>query len=315
MITPEMAEEELMTPPDYEEVQALDINYALLRKTVREALAMEEDGAADSEDIDTTIGSAIADHAEQQLEIFDLDVVEDDDSEPVTAVDELGEMLATLIDAHYDDAVEGINEIADVSGLDAQEVINVIAGQMALAPEALQAVADHFFDETEEGYEQFLMVGQEALEEAMGGVEINVMDESDDMEPMVDMSAVTNLQAEFEVYKERDQIGSWMRRLEKIADELHVANILTPAEHNSLLRSDAFRNDVDSVAVFCNFARGAGSSPQEYLAHVEFCLNWKAQCGASNYGAFFSEMTEEPIEFSHEEANFVDEYRSRNGYE
>jgi hypothetical protein len=95
-------------------------------------------------------------------------------------------------------------------------------------------------------------------------------------------AAVNNLQAEFEVYKERDQIGSWMRRLEKIADELHGANILTPAERNSLLRSDAFRNDSDSVAVFCNFARNAGSSPQEYLAHVEFCLNWKAQCGASN---------------------------------
>lgn len=314
-ITAEMAQQELMTPPEFEEIQQLDINYATFRKLVRETLGIEEEDEADSEDVDETIGHAIAEHAERQLEIMDLDVIDDDDDEPVTALDELGETIAELIDENYEDAVDGINDLAEICDLDGNEIIGVISGQMALAPECLEAVASHFFADDEQAYQAFIMLGQEALEDAMG-VPMVVSDGADYSQEISEMSADQNdLRAEFEYYRERDEIGSWMRRLERVADELYGENILTPVERNALLRSDAFRNDPDSVAVFCEFARNAGTSPQEYLANVEFCLNWKAQCGASNYGAFFNEMSAEQIvDVSAEEVEFVDDYRRRNPY-
>jgi len=60
-------------------------------------------------------------------------------------------------------------------------------------------------------------------------------------------------------------------------------------------------------------------SPSQYLDNVEFCLNWKAQSGPSNYSAFFSQEVVETIDVDAKEQEqgkeFVSDYRSRYGYQ
>lgn len=309
-LSPEMVAEEMATPPEYKEVQQLDANYALLRRTVRQALAAEEEGA-NSEDIDMTIGQAIEDSAQNQLDIFDLDV--DIEMEPESSGDaatDLGAALSEILDESYNDPEEGIAEMAAVAEMAPEQLMACISGQMVPTPASIEAIANHYLADDEEAYQGFMLLGQEAYQGAVASGE--------PPEP-VEMNAVNDLRAEFNAIREREEVGTRMRYLEKLADGLLAQEILTPAEHSSLLRSDAFRQDPDSVALFSNFCYNNGTTPHDYLNCVEFCLNWKQQCGPSNYSAFFNQMAVEPIDTTHEvvqeSQQFVQDYRSRHGYQ
>ncbi|ARV58068.1 hypothetical protein BZZ01_04945 [Nostocales cyanobacterium HT-58-2] len=311
MLTQEQVAEELATPPEYEEIQNLDQNYAVFRKTIRELLEVEEQGQADSDSVDATIGQAIEDHAENQLEIFGLEIEVDVDpgvDAPFAA--QLGSAIAEIINSNYEDADEGIAELSQVAGMSPEEVVSCISGQAIPTVQSCEVIANEYLADDEEAYQTFLLIAQDAHAES--GYE----EEPETSE----MSAeVEQLRAEFSVMQEQQEVGQRLRHLEKLGTNLLNENILTPAEHATLFGSDAFREDPDSVSVFCEFCAANNTSPHNYLDNVEFCLNWKSQCGPSNYGAFFSEMVQESLEVPETEVRqqqtFVSDYRSRHGYQ
>ena len=318
MITVEQVSEELAKSPDYQEIQNLDINYAIFRKTIRELLQVEDQQLVDVEDVDLSIIQAIEDHAQHQLTILNLEIqvqMESDDGSEMEPSDSsilnLAQAIALLIDENYEDSHEGISDFARVTGMTPEEVVGCISAQIVPSPEQIQSIAAHYYGDDQEAYNQLLMLGQIAHEET------GTSDYSQESAPIVSNSDYA-LRAEFNALKDQQEIGMLMRFLEKKADHLHANNLLTPAELKSLVRSDIFRNDPDSIAVFCQFCDENDVSPREYLSHVEFCLNWKEQSGPSNYGAFFNQLVSEPVDVSavevEEAQGFAQDYRSRNGY-
>lgn len=302
--------EELSELSDYEEIQRLNENYLIFVTLVHNALEAEAGGQVESVDVDATIGQAIEDHAQGQLDIFDIEVDVEFEREIISVAGaEFGDALAGIIDDNFEDAEEGIAEISDVANITPEEVQAYLMGQAAPVPEVTEAIANYFLADDEIAYQEFLLLGQEAYREAMPEI-----DES------VEMNAdIQDIRAEFNSIQTEREVGFRLRQLEKIADQLEDQNILTPVERNSLLRSANFTQDVDSVAVFCQFCANSGVSPNTYLDNVEFCLNWKAQAGPSNYSAFFGHEVEESIDTSvHEkekDQEFVVDYRSRHGYQ
>lgn len=302
--------EQLQQLSDYEEIQRLNENYVNFVTLVHDALEAEAGGKVDSDDVDATVGQAIEDHAQNQLNIFDIEVEVEFEPEITSAAGaDFGDALSGIINDNFDDAAEGIAAVSEVADITPEEVQAYLMGQAAPIPEVTEAIADHFLSDDEMAYQQFMLLGQAAYSEAM----------PEDMEPAEMSADVQNLRAEFNSIQTEREVGFRLRQLEKIADQLEDKNILTPAERNSLLRSANFSQDVDSVAVFCQFCTNSGINPNTYLDNVEFCLNWKAQSGPSNYSAFFSQEVEEVIDVNAQEKEeskeFVTDYRSRHGYQ
>ncbi len=309
--------EQLEQLSNYEEIDQLNENYVRLVMLVHSVLEAEETGQVNPEDVDATIGQAIEDHAQNQLDIFELEVEIELEPEIINAAgSDFGDALADIIDNNFDDAAEGVATISQVGGVTPEEVQAYLMGQAAPSPEVTEAIADQFLSDDEMAYQQFMLLGQEAYREAMPGMESAEMSAATSS---VLNNHIQDLRAEFNSIQTEREVGFRLRQLEKVADQLENQNILTPAERNSLLRSANFSQDVDSVAVFCQFCANTGVSPNTYLDNVEFCLNWKAQAGPSNYSAFFSQETDEPIDISVEEKQeskeFVTDYRSRYGYQ
>ncbi|NJO63802.1 MAG: hypothetical protein HC836_38150 [Richelia sp. RM2_1_2] len=286
----------------------------MLRKTIRQLLQMEEEGEASSEDVDQTIGQAIEDHAENQLEIFDLEFEVDvaNDAPPSII---LGAALAQILNTYYTDADTGIAEMSAVAGITPENLMDCFTGEMIPSVDACGMIAEHYLTSNSNDYQDFMAICQAAHEVAdKSSYDSEYMKET---EYSAVIPEVQELRAEFNALQIQNEVGMRMRHLEKQADNLLNQNILTPAERDSLLRSDAFKNDPDSVAVFCSFCAANDTEPSSYLDKVEFCLNWKAQCGPSGYGAFFNQMSEIPIENPEtvQDAQFVNSYRTRNGYQ
>lgn len=309
--------EQLAQLSDYEEIQQLNANHLAFVALVHQALEMEDSGEADSEDVDATIAQAIEDNAEAALDVFDLEIeVEFEDVNSAGA--DFGEALSEILSDEYENPRDGIEDIAEMTGVTPEEVQAYMMGKAAPAPEICEMIADQYLSDEPEAHKQFCMLGMRAYQAAMDD---NGMSEySMDAPADVQMSAeLDNLRAEFSAIKTEREVGTRLRDLEKIADGLQERMILTPAERNTLLRSAEFSKDQDSVAAFSQFCFGNGINPHTYLDNVEFCLNWKSQCGPSSYSAFFSQETSEPIDIAHAEVQesqqFLTEYRSRHSYQ
>jgi hypothetical protein len=302
---------------DYEEIQQLNANHLAFISVVHQALEMEDSGQADSDDVDATIAQAIEDNAEAALDVFDLEIeVEFEDVNSAGA--NFGEALSVILEDEYENPGDGIEDIAEITGVTPEEVQAYMMGKAAPSPDVCRMIADHYLSDDPNAHQQFCMLGMEAYEAAMadnGMGEYSAMDTAD-----VQMSAeLSDLRAEFSAIQTEREVGSRLRELEKIADGLQDRMILTPAERNSLLRSAEFSKDQDSVAAFSQFCFGNGVNPHTYLDNVEFCLNWKAQTGPSGFSAYFSQETDEPIDLAQAETqesqSFLAEYRSRHSYQ
>lgn len=320
--------ETLAQMSDYEEIQALNANYIAFIAVVRQALEMEESGEADSDDVDATIAQAIEDNAQAALDVFDLEI--DVDFEDVNAAGaDFGEALAEVLEARYDNPEDGIEDISEMTGVSPEEVQAYLMGRAAPSPDVCRAIADHYLADDRQAHKEFCDLGMEAYESAMAEMGGMNMDDTVNMGGMArksmseysrqdteDISDELNTIRTIQVERE---VSARLRELEGIADDLQSRMILTPAERNSLLRSAQFSKDQDSVATFSQFCFNQGVNPHIYLDNVEFCLNWKMQCGPSNYSAFFSQESNEPMalaETEYREAqSFLDDYRSRHSYQ
>lgn len=309
--------EQLAQLNDYEEIQQLNANHLAFIAVVHQALEMEDAGEANSDDVDATIVQAIEDNAEAALDVFDLEVeVEFEDVNSAGA--DFGEALSVILEDEYENPGDGIQDIAEMTGVTPEEVQAYLMGQAAPSPEICRMIADHYLSDDPNAHQQFCMLGMNAYEAAMDD---NGMGEYSEMDAVdVQMSAeLDDLKAEFSAIKTEREVGTRLRELEKIADNLQAQMILTPAERNSLLRSAEFSQDQDSVAAFSQFCFGNGVNPHTYLDNVEFCLNWKMQTGPSGFSAYFSQESDEPIDLAQietqESQNFLAEYRSRNSYQ
>lgn len=324
--------ETLAQMSDYEEIQALNANYIAFIAVVRQALEMEDSGEADSDDVDATIAQAIEDNAQAALDIFDLEI--DVEFEDVNAAGaDFGEALAEVLEASYEDPEDGIEDISEMTGVPPEEIQAYLMGRAAPSPDVCRAIADQYLADDPEAHEAFCDLGMDAYESAMS--EMDDMDDIEDMDDTADMGGMAS--KSMSEYSREDveditdelntirtiqverEVSARLRELEGIADDLQSRMILTPAERNSLLRSAQFSKDQDSVATFSQFCFDQGVNPHTYLDNVEFCLNWKMQCGPSNYSAFFSQESDEPMalaEAEYREAqSFLDDYRSRHSYQ
>ncbi|HBE30344.1 MAG TPA: hypothetical protein DD990_03085, partial [Cyanobacteria bacterium UBA11368] len=141
-MTIEDAMEELSTPPEYAEIEALDIDYAEQRQAIKAILASEEMGEMSSDEADESIVNVLEDHNEAQLEIFDLEPVgiegddEDEESEfnanlrTVSFSAGFGQMLAELIDSSYENVDDAIADIATQTGIEADDIPLMLSGQI-----------------------------------------------------------------------------------------------------------------------------------------------------------------------------------------
>ncbi|NMG10712.1 hypothetical protein [Brasilonema sp. UFV-L1] len=164
-----------------------------------------------------------------------------------------------------------------------------------------------------DGWEQFTA---DALK--LFDLSIDDIDSEETVENKTQMSAADNeLRAEFAAMKQEQAMTKRIYQLERRADKLLAERVITPAERKSLFANLSVEDDV--VAVFSKFSESQGLSLADYLSRLEFCLDWREKNGSSGAALFFTQIADDKIgsyDAQAEEASaFVQEYRSRNGYE
>ncbi len=204
----------------------------------------------------------------------------------------------------------GFEEVAQLDG--AYVAFRKVVRSLLLEEESQQKSTEVIEASIADGWEEFTQKALKIFHLSLEGLKVEEPCESQSSEMSVDFQ----LRAEFARMKEEQETAKRILRLERYADRLLEQHVLTPVERKSLLFCAEIGDDV--IAAFSQFSESQGLSLADYLNHVEFCLGWREKSGASGVWAFFSQMAEEPIDVTtsgNEASLFVQEYRSRNGYE
>jgi len=310
---------EICTPPEYEEIEALDIDYAEQRQAIKAILASEEMGEVSSDEADESIVNVLEDHNEAQLEIFDLEPVglegDDEDEESgfnansrmVSFSAGFGQMLAELIDSSYENVEDAIADISAQTGIEADDIPLMLSGQLVPDQSGLEAIAELFavLQNNEQAYQEFMLLGNNAYGEAIAETE-------PEPEPVATMSADMRLRAEFAALQERETIGDNLRNIERACDRMVSEGRLTPYERQLLLGE--FEERSDRVAAFSVACEQEGIAPSQQLDRINFYLYVANQRGDI---ALFSQPALEPLTpvLDQESVSFVGEYRDRKGFD
>ena len=316
-MTPEMAAEILMVPPVFEEIAALRTNYAIQEYTLGEIFAAEDAGEMSSEEADELAAQAIADHTENQSEILGVELGMDEEVEveysntgsTADFAASFGETLAALLDAEYEDANDGIDDVAAASGLTPEEVVGMISGQVApdlsagMQPlEAIAGVFDHLQND-EQAYQEFLQLGGSAYQQVAGEQPVAAMSSADH-----------SLRAEFAALQEREMIGESLRNLERECDRGCGEAWLTPHESRILLGQ--FEERGDRVAAFSQACEATQTPPTTQLDRINYYLYVAEQRGSlALFNNAVDTFVDEENEVTELTQSTATDYRSRNGYQ
>lgn len=325
-MTPEMVAEILSMPPEFEEIAALRQNYAVQEYTLLEILTAEETGQMATDAADDLAAQAIEDHADNQAEILGLEPVIVEESEEVEEVADynrnnqtaqfaaaFGEVVGALIEDEFENADDGIEEIAAASGLAPEAIVGVISGQLAPdlsgGVDVLDQMASVFdnLQQDERAYQEFVQLGTQAYEQVVGG-------SAQMAPPTAAMSSADHtLRAEFAALQEREMVGESLRNLERECDRGCSEAWLTPNEARILM--GRFEERSDRTAAFSQACEMTNTPPTTQLDRIQYYLYVAEQRGnVALFNNAIDTTIDLEVETSQEDNQAAEDYRSRNGY-
>jgi hypothetical protein len=222
-----------------------------------------------------------------------------------------GQTLAGLIEQRFNSIDDGVAVVSEITGLDGRDISSLFDGTLGIEPETAAELADAF-QLGGQDYNDFVNLAANAFIELGGSPNDSYsLSEGIYAEPVVTMNADIGLRAEFEALKEQQAIGETLRAIERQCDQMIATGILTTHERRLLIGE--FETGQDRTAQFSSACEGLSVPPGQQLDRLQYYLYIANARGPI---AQFGQMANDPIDtdFSYEDVQSVQSFRTRNGY-
>lgn len=309
------------TFPEIHEATAASVAFLLSTQAVLD----QEDGDVLPEDeVDDAVAEGIEDVASTMYQIFGIDVEESrmEDEEEMEEYSQnmgyvasfsqgFGQTLAGLIEQRFNSIEDGVAVVSEITGLDGRDISSLFDGTLAIEPETAAELADAF-QLGGQDYNDFVSLAANAFTELGGSPDDSYsLSEGIYAEPVATMNADIGLRAEFEALKEQQAIGETLRAIERQCDQMIATGILTTHERRLLIGE--FETGQDRTAQFSSACEGLSVPPGQQLDRLQYYLYIANARGPI---AQFGQMANDPIDtdFSHEDVQSIQSFRTRNGY-
>ena len=308
----------------FEEVHDSTETFSAFLELAQSALDQEDGEVLGEEEIDDVIAEGIEDFASTLYQIFGIDVEEsrmEDEGEMEEYSQNMGyvasfsqgfgQALAGLIEQRFNSIDDGVAVVSEITGLDGRDISSLFDGTLAIEPETAAELADAF-QLGGQDYNDFVNLAANAFTELGGSPDDSYsLSEGIYAEPVATMNADIGLRAEFEALKEQQAIGETLRAIERQCDQMIANGILTTHERRLLIGE--FETGQDRTAQFSSVCEGLSVPPGKQLDRLQYYLYIANARGPI---AQFGQMANDPIDtdFSHEDVQSVQSFRTRNGY-
>ena len=308
----------------FEEVHDSTETFSAFLELAQSALDQEDGEVLGEEEIDDVIAEGIEDFASTLYQIFGIDVEESrmEDEEEMEEYSQnmgyvasfsqgFGQTLAGLIEQRFNSIEDGVAVVSEITGLDGRDISSLFDGTLAIEPETAAELADAF-QLGGQDYNDFVSLAANAFTELGGSPDDSYsLSEGIYAEPVATMNADIGLRAEFEALKEQQAIGETLRAIERQCDQMIANGILTTHERRLLIGE--FETGQDRTAQFSSACEGLSVPPGQQLDRLQYYLYIANARGPI---AQFGQMANDPIDtdFSHEDVQSIQSFRTRNGY-
>ena len=308
----------------FEEVHDSTETFSAFLELAQSALDQEDGEVLGEEEMDDVIAEGIEDFASTLYQIFGIDVEEsrmEDEGEMEEYSQNMGyvasfsqgfgQALAGLIEQRFNSIDDGVAVVSEITGLDGRDISSLFDGTLAIEPETAAELADAF-QLGGQDYNDFVSLAANAFTELGGSPDDSYsLSEGIYAEPVATMNADIGLRAEFEALKEQQAIGETLRAIERQCDQMIANGILTTHERRLLIGE--FETGQDRTAQFSSVCEGLSVPPGKQLDRLQYYLYIANARGPI---AQFGQMANDPIDtdFSHEDVQSVQSFRTRNGY-
>jgi hypothetical protein len=308
----------------FEEVHDSAETFSAFLELAQSALDQEDREVLGEEEMDDVIAEGIEDFASTLYQIFGIDVEEsrmEDEGEMEEYAQNMGyvasfsqgfgQTLAGLIEQRFNSIDDGVAVVSEITGLDGRDISSLFDGTLAIEPETAAELADAF-QLNGQDYNDFVNLAANAFTELGGSPNDSYsLSEGIHAEPVVTMNADIGLRAEFEALKEQQAIGETLRAIERQCDQMIANGILTTHERRLLIGE--FETGQDRTAQFSSACEGLSVPPGQQLDRLQYYLYIANARGPI---AQFGQMANDPIDtdFSHEDVQSIQSFRTRNGY-
>ena len=308
----------------FEEVHDSTETFSAFLELAQSALDQEDGEVLGEEEMDDVIAEGIEDFASTLYQIFGIDVEEsrmEDEGEMEEYSQNMGyvasfsqgfgQALAGLIEQRFNSIDDGVAVVSEITGLDGRDISSLFDGTLAIEPETAAELADAF-QLGGQDYNDFVNLAANAFTELGGSPDDSYsLSEGIYAEPVATMNADIGLRAEFEALKEQQAIGETLRAIERQCDQMIANGILTTHERRLLIGE--FETGQDRTAQFSSACEGLSVPPGQQLDRLQYYLYIANARGPI---AQFGQMANDPIDtdFSHEDVQSVQSFRTRNGY-
>lgn len=307
-----------------EEVHDSTETFSAFLELAQTALNQEDGEVLGEEEIDDVIAEGIEDFASTLYQIFGIDVEEsrmEDEGEMEEYSQDMGyvasfsqgfgQTLAGLIEQRFNSIKDGVAVVSEITGLNERDISSLFDGTLAIEPETAAELADAF-QLGGQDYNDFVSLAANAFTELGGSPDDSYsLSEGIYAEPVATMNADIGLRAEFEALKEQQAIGETLRAIERQCDQMIANGILTTHERRLLIGE--FETGQDRTAQFSSACEGLSVPPGQQLDRLQYYLYIANARGPI---AQFGQMANDPIDtnFSHEDVQSIQSFRTRNGY-
>ena len=308
----------------FEEVHDSTETFSAFLELAQSALDQEDGEVLGEEEMDDVIAEGIEDFASTLYQIFGIDVEESrmEDEEEMEEYSQnmgyvasfsqgFGQTLAGLIEQRFNSIEDGVAVVSEITGLDGRDISSLFDGTLAIEPETAAELADAF-QLGGQDYNDFVSLAANAFTELGGSPDDSYsLSEGIYAEPVATMNADIGLRAEFEALKEQQAIGETLRAIERQCDQMIANGILTTHERRLLIGE--FETGQDRTAQFSSVCEGLSVPPGKQLDRLQYYLYIANARGPI---AQFGQMANDPIDtdFSHEDVQSIQSFRTRNGY-
>lgn len=307
-----------------EEVHDSTETFSAFLELAQTAINQEDGEVLGEEEIDDVIAEGIEDFASTLYQIFGIDVEESrmEDEEEMEEYSQnmgyvasfsqgFGQTLAGLIEQRFNSIEDGVAVVSEITGLDGRDISSLFDGTLAIEPETAAELADAF-QLGGQDYNDFVSLAANAFTELGGSPDDSYsLSEGIYAEPVATMNADIGLRAEFEALKEQQAIGETLRAIERQCDQMIANGILTTHERRLLIGE--FETGQDRTAQFSSACEGLSVPPGQQLDRLQYYLYIANARGPI---VQFGQMANDPIDtnFSHEDVQSIQSFRTRNGY-
>ena len=267
--------------PDIDQIDELIINAANKIVAADEILDAHEAGEIELEDAHMAIAELITESAEADLEVFDLEIdlvqVEEEENysaptnQNISFSQALGGAISNLIAEEYVSPVEGKKAIADATGLNLNQVNQIITGDLIPETKTAANIAACFSVTCEgQGLKEFMDLSANALNEVARFSNSNEV-------PIINHK-VNKLEAEFNAIAQKQELEDVLRSLNKEADNLISTGQMTPYEKTLLFGK--YEDAKDGLALFTAACQANNTPPDVQVDRIRHSLSMASQRNA-----------------------------------